>query len=587
MHWGTRQGIGEMNARVISYHLSVQAPHRQFIRFEAVFPNPNGKNLRLQLPSWRPGRYELGLFARNVRGWKASDAEGKTLPFSKFSRDGWEVESEGLSTVRISYEYYAAELNAGSTFLDEEQVYINPVNCFFFLPDFADLPYRISLDLPEHFQIATGMRVSGKFECVATDFDELADCPLIASGSLQHLEYTCRGVHFHLWIQGEHGLDCDKLLADFNAFSSVQIDAFGSFPVNEYHFLFQLPPYSVRHGVEHQNSTVIAMGPATEYSDPVKYEKLLGISSHELYHTWNVKAIRPIEMQPYRFDRENYSTLGYVAEGVTTYYGDVMLCRARLISDETLLNLFSRHLDEHVNNPGRFSLSVADSSVDTWLDGYVTGVPGRKVSIYNEGCLIAWICDARILDVTNGNSSLDTLMRKMYKEFGESGIGYTGADYKRILEEVSGVSFDDVWKNLIHGVEDYSPFLQQTMETLGIDWIREPSPKANERSFGFSVDESGSRNRITAVVPHSPADTGGLGIGDEIVALNGVAVHQNIHDMVNIAKGPMILDIIRRKKMSQVELNVDGNCWKYRQVLRRSESLSEVQKFCYQCWTGV
>jgi predicted metalloprotease with PDZ domain len=572
---------------MITYHVSYTRPHRHFITFDAVFPHDGKGALKLQLPSWRPGRYELGLFARNVRNWQAYAADGTSLPFCKFSRDGWEVMADGHKEVRITYEYYAAELNAGSTWLDSEQLYINPVNCFFYKPNDYSAGYRITLDLPEAYQVATGLRRRSRHEFEAAHFDELADCPLIASPSLKHLWYDCAGVRFHIWIQGEHRLDDDLLLKQFSAFTREQIAAFGSFPVPEYHFLFQFTPYFVRHGVEHTNSTVIAMGPVADFLNEAWYEKMLGISSHELYHTWNVKAIRPAEMQPYRFDRENYSRLGYVAEGVTTYFGDLMLRRSGVISEGSWFDILARHLEEHFDNPGRHVLSVADSSVDTWLDGYVAGVPGRKVSIYNEGSLIAWICDVRIRTCTGNRASLDTAMKSMYERFGRTGKGYSDHDYRQVLEETAGVSFADIFDRLVHGTSDYTPYLERTVRALGLEWKRERSPKWAEWALGLTVDESGPKMAVSGVVPDSPADLAGLWLEDEVVAVNGLAPYRNIHHLLRMHSGrDMRLTVLRKHRQIEVHLRDDGHVWKWKHSLCRQSGLDESTANLFASWAG-
>jgi predicted metalloprotease with PDZ domain len=572
---------------MISYCIRFTHPHRHFISFEALFPHDGSEVLVFQLPSWRPGRYELGFFAKNIRSWRAFAEDGRPLSFAKSTRDRWEVKAKGEQAVRIVYEYYAAELNAGSTYLDTEQLYMNPVNCFFYLPAQYNQPYRIQFELPEAFEIACGLPKESVHVLLAEDFDQLADCPLIASASLKHLHYTCRGVGFRIWIQGEHRLDEELLLKQFEAFTAVQIDAFGGFPVSEYHFLFQFTPYFVRHGVEHTNSTVIAMGPVADFLNENWYERMLGISSHELYHTWNVKAIRPAEMQPYRFDQENYTTLGYVAEGVTTYYGDVMMKRANVITAASVLDIFSKHLDEHYENPGRFHLSVAASSVDTWLDGYVAGIPGRKVSIYNEGCLIAWICDLRIMEATALTRSLDDAMRLMYERFGISGKGYTEWDYRSVLKEVSGVSFDDLFDNLVHGTSDYTPYLKHVTDSLGLEWKSERALKWSESALGISVDDSGARTIVSSVVPDSPGDLAGLWNDDEIVTVNGYAPYKNIQQLLRMHSGrEIVLGVIRKYRHLQITLRDDGHTWKTRNVLSLKTNSSDAQISMWKKWAG-
>jgi predicted metalloprotease with PDZ domain len=186
--------------------------------------------------------------------------------------------------------------------------------------------------------------------------------------------------------------------------------------------------------VEHTNSTVIALGPSYGVMNNKGYEDLLGVSSHELFHAWNIKTIRPVEMMPYDYSRENYSRLGYVAEGVTTYYGDVMLLRSGVFTEEQYLKTFNELLEKHFNNFGRLNLSVADSSFDTWLDGYKQGVPGRKASIYTEGALCAFMLDIIIRKNSNNKRSLDDLMRLLYEEFGKKQRGYSEGEYKSAAE---------------------------------------------------------------------------------------------------------------------------------------------------------
>jgi predicted metalloprotease with PDZ domain len=172
------------------------------------------------------------------------------------------------------------------------------------------------------------------------------------------------------------------------------------------------------------------LGPGNEFVNKDWYDEFLGISSHELFHTWNIKSIRPVEMMPYDYSKENYSRLGFVAEGVTTYYGDFLLYRSGVFSDADYFKTFNEQLQKHFDNFGRFNLSVADSSFDTWLDGYNPGVPNRKVSIYTEGCLIAFMTDICIRKQTSNAHSLDDVMRALFTEFGKKKIGYSENDYQ-------------------------------------------------------------------------------------------------------------------------------------------------------------
>lgn len=570
---------------MVFYKVSIENPHRHFIRFEGKFETHGQANVQLQLPAWRPGRYELGNFSKNIRAWKATDAQGNALNYTKRNKDLWEVACAGTDTVIISYEYYGHELNAGSSFLDESMLYLNPVNCFFYDVKHIDSPYEISFSLPSDYQIACGLHAPAKHVLYAKNFDQLADCPLIASNSLKHLSYEASGITHHIWIQGEVNLNEERLLREFEAFSEAQIKLFGGMPCDEYHFLFHFPPFFVRHGVEHCNSTVIAMGPASEYSYESSFHDLLGISCHELFHTWNIKSIRPKEMMPYDFTQENYTRLGYVAEGVTTYYGDMLLWHRGAFDDAEWFGVLNEAIQTYADNPGRFNLSVAESSWDTWLDGYGPGIPWRKVSIYNEGMLCALMCDLHILHNRTGQASLDDVLRKMYEDFGKTGTGYTEADYRHLVEEMANESLPTIFDHHLYGTSDYLPSLEHYLLLAGLEIKKTPAPKATERMFGFGTDEAGGKAVVALVQPNSPADKAQLWTGDEIVSINGIAPYKNFqHLMAEGALKPLELTLLRKGQLIQktIEASAQPVMWKY--SLQQITNPSAKQEALLKAW---
>lgn len=566
----------------IEYTVSIPSAHRHFITFEAFFPAMEGEFIDLELPAWRPGRYELGNFAKNIFDFSAYDENGDWIPSEKVGKDTWRVKPNGRS-FSIGYRYYASELNAGSSYLDNEQLYINPVNCFFYVAGKEHLPYRVSFELPKAYQMATGLEKESEHVLMAKDFDQLADCPLIASATLQSFSYESRGVQFYVWCQGILIIDAEKWQRDFQQFTDHQMDVFGSIPCKEYHFLFQFSPTFVRHGVEHCNSTAIALGPGAEFAQKNWYDELLGISCHELYHTWNVKNIRPIEMMPYDFKKENFSRLGFVAEGVTTYMGDLLLARSGVWGEKEWFNEFNSLFQSHFDNNGRNYLSVADSSWDTWLDGYVQGIPWRKVSIYNEGALIAFICDVRIMQHSQNKHSLDDVMRELYKEFGQKGKGYSEGDYQHIMTKWGG-DVQDIFSDLVYGTEDYTPYLVEACKYLGLNWSASASAKYSEWALGLMLDEAPSKFTVLSVAENSPADKAGLWIGDEIVSVNGVSPYKSIQNLIKAA--PTQLTLLRRGVLCEVEITPDGQIWQWKHQVIRTEEPTAEQMAAYQVWIG-
>jgi predicted metalloprotease with PDZ domain len=515
----------------MKYIISYSKPNNHYIDIEFIADKINQDELLIQLPTWRPGRYELGNFAKNVQKWAAFDEKENPLKFEKITKDCWKVQTKGVSTIHVKYNYYAAELNAGSTFLDASQLYMNPVNCSVYIPERINEPCELILQLPADYQVACGLieapsplERAGVRCFQVKNFDELADSPLIASNSLQHNTFVCFGVEFNLWFQGECKPAWAKLTSDFMKFINEQLLVMNTFPSEKYHFLFQILPHKIYHGVEHTASTVIALGPGYNLMSGKLYEDLLGVSCHELFHAWNIKTIRPIEMQPYDYTKENYSKLGYVCEGITTYYGDYLLFRSEAYNEHQYFQSFEERLQKHLDNFGRYNLSVADSSFDTWLDGYVQGVPNRKTSIYDEGCLLAFITDIFIRKNSSNERSLDDVMRYLYTEFALKGKGYSDTDYKGIVEHFANASYDEIYNNYINKAVDYQSILSDAMNYIGCEVTLTPSAKFHERSLGIKIADTNGACKVTAIYPDSVADIAGVSIADEVIAVNDMQI---------------------------------------------------------------
>ncbi len=543
--------------------------------------------MQFQLPSWRPGRYTLQNFAKNVRAFDVYDEKGNALPFEKTSKDCWQVKTGGAKQVHVKYEYYANVLDAGSTFLDETQLYVNPVNCLLYVPGREGEKCEVEVQCPKNYQIACSLSKAGEV-LTAENYHVLADSPFVSSPSLKHHIFKAENIDFHLWFQGESKPDFEKIENHFRKFIAAQLNVFGEFPFSEYHFLFQIAPFPLYHGVEHQNSTVIALGPSYDLMKEQLYNEFLGISSHEVFHAWNVKAIRPAEMQPYDYSKENYSKLGYVAEGVTTYYGDLILFRSGAVSEYEFNRNLHLLLQKYFHNYGRFNLSVGASSFDTWLDGYEKGIPHRKVSIYNEGALCALMLDLLIRKQTGNDFSMDDVLRKLYNDFGKKGIGYSEADYRKALETVAGTSFADFFANYYNGTQSYEPLLRETFAYVGLEIKDSRSKFYFENRFGFKAENKRSGAlMITEVIPNSIADRAGLSEGDELVAVNGIKLLNNLKEWLKYFQEETVrLTVLRASESKEVSLTPTTERYYRTYWPAKTRDASNEQKENYKKWTG-
>ncbi len=438
-----------------------------------------GSNLTLlQLPAWRPGRYELGNFAKNIKGFEAYDQHENALNFKKISKDCWEIETNEVGYFYISYYYYAQQPDAGACYVSSEMIYLNPVHCFMYVPDRMEEGHQVNFEVPSDWKIACQLPVSG-MQITAENFDALADSPVFVAAHLQHHSFRLNQTNFHFWFLGGEYPVLERLAADTQKYAAWQTNLFGELPCKDFHFMYLLLPTVFRHGVEHMDSTVIAMGPLAELGNEDVYHDFLAISSHELFHLWNVKRIRPVELLPYDFTKENYSSLGYVYEGVTTYYGDLALWLSGVWNWEQYSASLSGDLSKHLNNEGRNFYSVAESSFDTWLDGYVPGVPGRKVSIYTEGLVAALIADVMLIEATNGEKRLHDVMKTLYERTWKHGVGYSKEMYQAILEEIAGISFSGYFSELIEGKGTLENKLFETLSKLGLSTVKQLDEKGN------------------------------------------------------------------------------------------------------------
>lgn len=534
------------------YKIGSKNRSSKYLDVEIQIEKISGQQLTLVLPSWRPGRYELGNFAKNIKGFKVVNEKNKSLPFEKSDKSTWEIQTAGNKNITIQYQYYSAELNAGSTWVDEEMLYLNPVNCLMYAEGKQEEICLLDFEVPSHYIFATSLKQVKGTLYQANNYDELADSPIICSPKIKHASYKIEKTAFHLWFQGECKPNWEKIIQDFTAMSKIQLECMGSFPFKEYHFLFHLLPYKAYHGVEHLSSTVITLGPGYALMNDNLYEDFLGISSHELFHAWNVKTIRPEELFPYDFTKENYGKMGYLSEGVTTYYGDLFLVRSGLFTESQYYKQLHSSFDKHFFNYGRFNYSVGESGFDTWLDGYVKGAPNRKTSIYTEGSLLALATDIMILEATKGEKSLDDVMRILYHDVALKGKSISEPTYIKTVEEVGKIKFESWFNNHYHNALDFGTLIKKSLSIVGLELVENPNENYLAHQMGCLTE--GNSGKISTVAPLSPAEKAGLHPGDEIIAVNQIALHDNCNDWCNYFSDTLQLTLKKNGKIVSVQL---------------------------------
>ncbi|HSI78198.1 MAG TPA: hypothetical protein VK957_20030 [Lunatimonas sp.] len=499
----------------MKYHISQQNPCSQFIQISLTLSCHSGEIMKLQLPAWRPGRYEMANYAQYIRHLGVSYF-GNKVSCIKLTKDLWTFTAEKTGDYVVQYEFFARQMDAGGSWSDPYQLYINFINFVFEVKSRENEGINVTLHLPEHYQVATALPSRKPFEFLADDFQHLVDSPLIASPDLSHFTYRTMDTTFHLWIQGEVVFHMEDMLQAFKSFTKTQIEAFGDFDATDYHFMIQLLPYTHYHGVEHAYSTVITFGPADTLSEKSEFQKLVGVSSHELYHFWNVCRIRPKELVSYDFSKETYLDTGLVLEGVTTYMGDLLLLKSGFFTLDEYLKILNKKVQREFDSLGWENQSVAESSFDLWLDGYKEGIPDKKVSIYNRGALISLCLDLMLL---GEGSSLQKVMSDMWQRFGKNQIGYTLREFESVVSgKFSQLTvMKDFFDKYVYGKEDILGILKKQLLSIGI-YISERFENNDILHYwGIRTDQNGI---ITQIYSESKAYYE-LMVGDKILEING------------------------------------------------------------------
>ncbi len=568
---------------MIQYTLSCTNRMSQNVQIKVFIEVNSGQPLELGLPSWRPGRYEFQTYARNIFEVHAYDPQNRALPLYKTERNTWIVEPNEQGNVEIRYQYSCTQLDAGGSWVDDVLIYINPINCLFYVKGREEESCTLTLDLPnDSSTIASNLAFKNR-TALAEHYFRLADSPFFMSSQQGHETYQVNGIIFHVWTHGEIAYDKIALLAHFRAFTAVQLSSMHVFPEKEYHFLLLLFPFTHYHGVEHQQSTVITLGPAQDLAKSHLYEELISISSHELYHAWNICKIRPAEMYPYRLHEENYFRTGFVVEGITTYLGEYFLRQSGFFSEDRFLLEIEQWLSRHLMHRGLQRASLSDSSFDLWVDGYVGSSADFKVSIYVAGALSAIALDLQIR-LANENKSIFDLMRTLYQEKSLKGEGYTEATLHQEIQSLIGKEEQNFWSHCIAG-HFVVPYVTKALEEFGIAVKIVSSAYSHERLMGIKFKSTYTKLEVAKLQINSPSATFFM-TDDQLLSVNGqtISTVKELEEGLKISQYTKFTVLRKGREVSfSIRVEMGGDYWAMARVEKNSEA-SDEQKLRYYNW---
>jgi predicted metalloprotease with PDZ domain len=495
----------------IEYTVKVADIPGQLFHVTTDIRNINQPALELSLPVWSPGWYVIENYAKNISRFRVSEPGGRELRPAQARKQTWRIDTKGISRVTVEFDYLANVLSANQARIAPDYAFFTGTQLFLLPEGHRARPSVVRFDVPKGWRIASGLdETADPAVFTAPEYDTLVDQPTLM-GTFDVTRFMVEGKP-HDFVANPRGVfsaeKTSTLIGHLTTLAETQGRIFGGLPYKKFVYFYFFRPAEASAGVlEHQNSFVALWNPAAL---PLP-EDMVGQASHEFFHVWNVKRIRPVQMWPYDYSRENETPLLWVSEGFTSYYTTLTLYRAGLRDARTFVGDAARAIGEVEGNEARRYISAADSSTSTWL-GY-NSPPPFSVSYYSQGRNIATLLDLSIRHDTNGARGLDEVMRTLFTDFYQRGRGFSTEDLVRVVNRISGHSYENFFSRYVSGtdVPPYDTFLGYAGYQLERATRKIPF-------LGVNLDSLG---RVTGFPPGFDAATSRLQQDDFIVSVDG------------------------------------------------------------------
>lgn len=512
----------------------------------------------LSLPTWIPGSYLIREFSKHIESVKAYDEAGRQLQINKFEKNKWRLYNTDHELITVEYDVYAYDLSVRGSYVDQTRLYVNPACVCLGLQDQEESAIEVEVFLPEelkHFQIATGLEsrslVKGRYTLKANNYAQLIDAPFELADQTR-FSFEANGIPHEFVVSGQHTMNAARMKQDLEKICSTEISMFGSAPFENYTFMTMATGNSYG-GLEHPNSTSL-ISPRDDFpkaNEPVEpsadYQRFLGLCSHEYFHSWLVKFIRPENFANYDLDQEGYTSLLWIFEGFTSYYDDLILYRSGVISQVSYLKLLNGQIDRYLQNPGRFIQSVSESSFDAWIKFYRQDENSNNAgtSYYNKGCLVALSLD---LGLRLRGSSLDALMRRLYENT-QKGMQVNERTIVELCNELTGDNWIEQINHLINTTDELP--LDQLFPEFGLSYSLQ-----NEKAlpFGLKVAEKAEGVIIQQARRDGVGAKAGLSANDVIIAIDGLKASEKLLNQYAKQQGQFTVYAFRRDEFLQFEL---------------------------------
>jgi predicted metalloprotease with PDZ domain len=588
----------EAQQEIARHSLSFPQRNRQYVHVTLQLPVQGGP-VELAMPNWTPGSYVIRDHAAHLERLQATDGSGRTLEVEKTAKNHWRIDTGGAAELTLNYDVWAGELHVTSSWVESDFALLNGAGIFLFSEDSRLWPQEIEVELPESWsRLHTSLTpLQDKRLFSAADYDELVDSPIVA-GNAPEYRFSHAGQGYVLVNQGEPEFwDGERSMRDIAAIVKTQQDFWEVNPFDrEYLFLNFLLEASG--GLEHDHSTV-TMGSRWAMRNEKEYIAWLGLISHEFFHSWNVRRMRPEALASYDYDSEVYTRELWLAEGLTSYYDNLLLFRSRLIGVAEYFELLAAEFRNYFTIPGREVRSAELASFDSWIKHYVPDANSvnSTVSYYRRGALIGFVTDAAIRRETENRSSLDDVMRDMYRQYGPDGPGrgvYPRGAFEEIVESVAGPKVRQMVEELLQSPAD--PDVDAALDWYGLRLNRMPERRAAESAgkpapsgFGLSWESDQALLIVEHVVLGGSASDSGVLPGDELLAINGLRVKPESIDKRMASLRPeeeVELTLARNGQMLTLPLRVQHAIPEKFEIGTKPK-LSRKEKLRLEKWLGM
>jgi predicted metalloprotease with PDZ domain len=542
--------------QTVNYSLGMSKPQNHYFEVKMELENFKDKEINLKLPVWAPGSYLIREFSKNINLVRAQDEKGKELKVEKVTKNSWKIVRNNAKKIIVHYEVYAFELTVRTSFLDLSHGFVSGSGVFMYVDGYKNLNGQLNIIPHNEFkkittsleQVSEAITADGSFGYKFSNYDELIDCP-IEIGNQVVFSFTAANVEHTVAVYGVGNYQVSELQRDMAKIVESATAVFGENPNKKYTFIIH-NVVNGQGGLEHSNSCTLSVNRWTY--EGTEYMDFLSLVAHEYFHLWNVKRIRPLELGPFDYDQENYTSLLWVMEGFTSYYDKLLMLRAGFYTPEKFISKLQGSINYVEGTIGSRVQPLAHASFDAWIKAYRTNENSNntQMSYYSRGATMAALFDAMIIEKYNGEKCLDDFLKKLYEHYYKKlNRGFSEEEFKLELESFLGTELDLFFTNYIDGV--MVPEYKEILSKIG---IKVNVSSTEKPSFGAVYADVTGKLIVQTIKSNSSAENAGLSVNDEIIAFESFRVNKASFDafVSGLSAGDQFYLMISRDELIQI-----------------------------------